>query len=394
MSLDNKKIILACSGKFHYFDFAEELEKKKKLKYLICDYPYFLLKPYNIKKNNFFFLKIGIYGIFLRKLLQFVKTEYIKNFLYNYTLLISKDIKDQIGNNSNDIIIINSTFAYETFKQLKNINFNKILDHGSLHMQFEKKIITELSNKYNLDFLEDDIPNWVIERENEEFYLADKISVLSPLAKKTLIDFGVKKDKINIISPGVNLKNFFPIKKEKKFFTIGQIGGIRLRKGVFDTISAFETLNSSFSKLILVGTPYFSKKVSKFFYTLINKNNNIKFHYSVKHLKLVEFYNDCDVIVHPSLSDGFGLVVLQAMACGKIVICTETTGASYLIKNGVNGFVVPPNAPNNIAEIINFLIENPDKKKEIENNIMREMISLTWSKYTNEYMSFLNKKNG
>jgi len=37
MLLDNKKIILACSGKFHYFDFAEELEKKKKLKYLICD---------------------------------------------------------------------------------------------------------------------------------------------------------------------------------------------------------------------------------------------------------------------------------------------------------------------------------------------------------------------
>ena len=45
-------------------------------------------------------------------------------------------------------------------------------------------------------------------------------------------------------------------------------------------------------------------------------------------------------------------------------------------------------------DIINFLIENPDKKKEIENNIMQEMIGLTWSKYANDYMNFLNKKNG
>jgi glycosyltransferase involved in cell wall biosynthesis len=391
MLLNNKKIILACSGKFHYFDLASELEKKNKLKYLICDYPYFLLDSYNIKKNNFFFLKIGIYGIFLRKILQLLKTEFIKNILYNYTFLISKNIKSHIGNNANDIIIINSTFAYDTFKSLKNINFNKILDHGSLHMQFEKKIITKISNDFNLDFLEDDIPNWVIDRENEEFELADKIAVLSPLAKKTLIKFGVKQEKIEVICPGVNLKNFFPIKKKKKNFTIGQIGGIRLRKGVFDTISAFKKLNNPSLKLILVGTPYFSEKIYKFFHNLVNRNNNINFYYSVKSRKLVEFYNDCDVIVHPSLADGFGLVVLQAMACGKIVICTETTGASYLINNGINGFVVPPNSPNKIAEIINFLIENPDKKKEIENNILREMVDLTWSQYTNKYMEFLYK---
>jgi glycosyltransferase involved in cell wall biosynthesis len=104
-------------------------------------------------------------------------------------------------------------------------------------------------------------------------------------------------------------------------------------------------------------------------------------------------YNNCDVIIHPSLADGFGLVVLQAMACGKIVICTDTTGASYLIKNGKNGFLVPPNSPNKIAEIINFLIENPKKKKEIENNILKEVKNFTWNNYSNQYLKFLYQHN-
>ena len=49
--MEDKKIILACSGKFHYFDLADQLNYHKKLKYLVSDYPYFL---FIIIKKNFF----------------------------------------------------------------------------------------------------------------------------------------------------------------------------------------------------------------------------------------------------------------------------------------------------------------------------------------------------
>ncbi|MDE0821943.1 MAG: glycosyltransferase, partial [Opitutales bacterium] len=74
---------------------------------------------------------------------------------------------------------------------------------------------------------------------------------------------------------------------------------------------------------------------------------------------LHEVYAKSSVLVHPSLADGFGYVVQEAMACGLPVIVTDATGAADLVTDGRNGFVVPAGDAQSIADRLAHLIQCP-----------------------------------
>jgi len=80
------------------------------------------------------------------------------------------------------------------------------------------------------------------------------------------------------------------------------------------------------------------------------------------------YYHACDLVVLPSVNatEAFGIVQLEAMACGKPVVCTEVgTGTSWVNQHGVTGLVVPPRDPEALAEAINTLLANPDLREEM-----------------------------
>ncbi|MEL0120217.1 MAG: glycosyltransferase family 4 protein, partial [Opitutae bacterium] len=73
---------------------------------------------------------------------------------------------------------------------------------------------------------------------------------------------------------------------------------------------------------------------------------------------LKEVYGNASLQVHPSLSDGFGYVVQEAMAAGLPVIVTDTTGAADIVEHGRSGFIVPPEESSAIAQRISYLYDN------------------------------------
>jgi glycosyltransferase involved in cell wall biosynthesis len=80
------------------------------------------------------------------------------------------------------------------------------------------------------------------------------------------------------------------------------------------------------------------------------------------------YYAMSDIVVVPSLQEAFGLVVSEALACGKPVIGTQVGGIPDQILNGYNGFLVKPKDPKEIAEKILWLIEHPDEAKRMGMN--------------------------
>jgi glycosyltransferase involved in cell wall biosynthesis len=80
------------------------------------------------------------------------------------------------------------------------------------------------------------------------------------------------------------------------------------------------------------------------------------------------YYAMSDIIVVPSLQEAFGLVVSEALACGKPVIGTKVGGIPDQILNGYNGFLVKPKDPKEIAEKILWLLEHPDISKQMGMN--------------------------
>ena len=83
---------------------------------------------------------------------------------------------------------------------------------------------------------------------------------------------------------------------------------------------------------------------------------------------MTNYYQIADIFVLPSLSESFGSVLVQAGASETPCTVTATTGAKEIIKDGYNGLLVPINNANLLADKILYLLNNPEKAKQIGEN--------------------------
>jgi glycosyltransferase involved in cell wall biosynthesis len=88
-----------------------------------------------------------------------------------------------------------------------------------------------------------------------------------------------------------------------------------------------------------------------------------------------------DVLVFPSLFEGFGLVLLEAMAMGLPVITTAHTAGPDLITEGIEGFIVPIRSPGAIAEKLDLLRREPDLRATMGEQARQRAREFTWEQY-------------
>ena len=88
-----------------------------------------------------------------------------------------------------------------------------------------------------------------------------------------------------------------------------------------------------------------------------------------------------DVLVLPSLHEGFGLVMSEAMGQGLVVITTPQTGGPDIIADGVEGFIVPIRSAEAIEEKLALLAHDRDRLLEMQAAAGRKAASLTWENY-------------
>jgi len=86
---------------------------------------------------------------------------------------------------------------------------------------------------------------------------------------------------------------------------------------------------------------------------------------------LREEMKKCDLLVLPSRYEGFGLVILEAFAFGKPVISTCRGGPCSIVSDGENGFLIDPDDENDIAEKIDYFVDNPSELVRIGDNARR-----------------------
>ncbi len=385
------KISIIVGGKFHAFDLAKELNKQKYLNSIVTSYPKFLVNKYTIEndKINTIILKevalkiINRFPILKKK----IDSDYL---LSNY---FSKKAANLINYLNIDLIIGWSSFSREAFLKAKDYKCIKILERGSTHIQFQKEILKKEYLELNLEPI---IPSEnTIRKELEEYNLADYISVPSEFVKKTFIMYGIDEKKIIKVPYGVNLNEFNldrPRQNEKKKFRIISVGTVSIRKGSHYLIKAFTELNLKNAELIFVGSiEHDFKKLLKNFINL----KNVKFIKKQKQEDLKNYYNEADIFVQCSLEEGLAVVQAQAMACGLPVICTENTGGSEIIDDGVNGFVIPIRNINILKDKILIFYSNEDKLKKMSFLAhQKAQKDLSWENYgkkiSNIYLNLLN----
>jgi glycosyltransferase involved in cell wall biosynthesis len=219
-----------------------------------------------------------------------------------------------------------------------------------------------------------------LDRKDEELWLAERIVVASTFTKKTLTETpggpclnplpvgeegppspsyalasAKRQAKIDVIPYGAPLAVAPGIRKPNGVLKILFAGSLGQRKGISYLLEAVGLLKGSV-ELTLLG-----RKAAHDCRPLEAATRRHRWIPTLNHAGVLREMHEHDLLVFPSLFEGFGLVVLEAMAQGTPVITTEHTCGPDIIENDVDGFIVSIRSPEAIAEKIDLL--NSDRER-------------------------------
>jgi glycosyltransferase involved in cell wall biosynthesis len=189
------------------------------------------------------------------------------------------------------------------------------------------------------------------------------------------------KEKPFVIYNGVNLKKFFPLNKKGNFILF--VGRLSERKGIFTFLKTAKKIDFDFA---IVGTGELEKKVKKF----IKKHNlssKVKFLGFLEGKNLVRALQESLFIVLPSLYEGFPLVALEAFACGKTVIASNTGGIPEIVLNNKTGLLFKPGNHEHCIEKVKLLLENDSLRKKLEKNAFKMVQNFSWKNCAEKHLS-------
>jgi len=188
------------------------------------------------------------------------------------------------------------------------------------------------------------------------------------MAKET----GKYTDKsIQVIPFGVDVNVFRPMSTESaNSLTIGVVKTLEPNYGISYLIDAFKIVQSHFPdqklKLLIVGDGSLKESLIEQTQRL-EISDSVSFTGRIDHSEVNQYYNRMDIVVIPSRvnSESFGVAAVEASACAKPVVASNTGGLKEVIKDGVNGLLVEPENPEDLAQKIQVLINNPDLRSSL-----------------------------
>lgn len=170
---------------------------------------------------------------------------------------------------------------------------------------------------------------------------ADKIIVVSNENKHDVIDqYHIPEEKIATIPNGVDVSRYTPSKCDSK--SIIFVGRLHERKGIDKLLESFSKVvtEEPSTELRIVGSGEDELRLKKLAKNLNLGEKNVKFYGFVPENVLPKLYSTSSIFVLPSYYEGFGIVLIEAMSAGLPLVSVRTGGATEVIEEGVNGYLV------------------------------------------------------
>jgi len=223
--------------------------------------------------------------------------------------------------------------------------------------------------------------------EKWTYQIADRILSVSSYVKKNLIsDYQIPSFKFLLIPNGVNSDTFHPVShdfQDKK--TILYVGRLYKGKGLEYLIDAVERLVPDHPSVCLwvAGQGVYIKKIKAFIQDRLIRQHIIFLGWKDSDA-LNQLYNKATVYVMPSIVEGFGMTLLEAMACGCPVIATDSGGAVDIIRHNDNGLLVSYGNTAQMAASIGSLITNETRKQRLIQNGLATIQNFKWDVIANK----------
>ena len=258
--------------------------------------------------------------------------------------------------------------------------------------KFKKRFNTKIVLHYHMDVVGTSTKHLVFSLHR--FFFLKKFLAMADRVLLTSLDYGKHSDiaqtlastpsKFIAVPNGVDTLHFQPQARnsdvqrkhgiaptDKVILFVGGLDKAHYFKGIEYLLQAATRLRTaSYNwKLVLVGQGDLLHTYASLAEQL-NIRNRVIFAGYVPNPQLPAYYNLADVVVLPSVdkSEAFGMVLVEAMACGKPIIASNLPGVRTVVDEGINGFVFAPRDAQDLANKINHVIVHPELAAELGRN--------------------------
>lgn len=220
---------------------------------------------------------------------------------------------------------------------------------------------------------------------------ADGVRVISERLRRRVRDLGVPKEKITKVPIYSDIQHFLETPPSFNLHqTYGEYRAIVLSIGRLEPEKNYHTLIRAFSRvlkeqpdtlLLIAGSGRERERLLGLVRSL-DLDRNVKILPWAR--DVVSYYKTCDVYVQPSLYEGWGLSVIEALASGAPVVMTDVGCAGEIIRDGETGLVVPPNDKDALATAISRMLGDGELRKRLGNSGMEAVKRLATKEETME----------
>ncbi len=225
--------------------------------------------------------------------------------------------------------------------------------------------------------------------EDLEHAQAHKIVVGGVFARNTLLAEGIPADRIHVNPYGVDWTQFTGRRADacssSRPFRFLYVGSVIARKGVPVLLDAWRQLTHRDAELWIAGTIGPRER------SLLPDLPGLRFLGQVPHGDLPAVYASCDIFVFPSLFEGFGLVILEALAAGLPVISTPHTGAADAILSPALGRLVEAGSVEALSDAMRACLNSPPSRTEFEAAVAPLRKVFNWGAYGDRWAAMLQE---
>ncbi|QDU67148.1 glycosyltransferase family 4 protein [Engelhardtia mirabilis] len=366
------KVAISVLGRFHAFDLARELDAQGVLERLITSYPRqlgprFGVDPWRIKGLPAI---EAVHRLWQR--LPVARRDALEPTIHAlYERAVPRHLPREM-----DVFVGWSGVSLAGIRAAKRRGALTVLERGSAHIEEQTRLLRAEYGRFGIE------PRTahpaVIDKELAEYEAADAIAVPSGFARDSFVERGIPASKLIVNPYGVSIDSFTPAAVGPGRLRLLAVGRVSIQKGSHLLLEAFAKFERKDAELHFVGP--IEPEIEPFRERLAD--DRVHFHGAVPQSELPQAYRLASAFCLPSIQEGMAMVTIQAMASGLPCLVTPNTGAAGLVRDGVEGFMVPAGDAESLRDGIERLAADEARAAQMgAAAALRVRDGFSWSDY-------------
>lgn len=372
------RIALAAHGRFHAFDYARELAAHGHTVGLFTNYPARYVRRWGVPAEAVRpFLLHGV----VKRMVHAAGDSADRVFEAPLHSWFGRAAERQLSREPWDTVVCWSGVAEESLRSSRLTGL-RVCHRTSAHIRVQDRLLADAGRRAHT--LTERPSPWMIAREEREYAAADRILVPSTFALNTFLSEGFDPARLRMVPLGVDVQMFRPSAAvvEARIarilsgapLRIGLVGAVSVRKGlvdVLDVAAAMQgTMTFTWTGAVAADAQPLKARLA---------DAQIALPGSRPQGDLPDTYADIDVFLFPSVEDGFGMVLSQAMASAVPVVASANSCAPDIVVDDATGWVVPASQPEAVIERLRWCDTHRDALAAMCRTLYSGFHPLTWA---------------